>query len=122
MTVLASSPSMDDIGRLLQQRYEEAVEQVRLEALARAELHVTLQGPGDVADAGLLISESAQQELVSAALREQLQRLEAALERWSAGTLGTCESCGGQIPPGRLEIMPWATHCVPCQGTAGRNR
>jgi RNA polymerase-binding transcription factor DksA len=30
----------------------------------------------------------------------------------AAGTYGTCEVCGEPIPEGRLEALPWATHCV----------
>ncbi|GHJ43542.1 molecular chaperone DnaK suppressor DksA [Catellatospora sp. TT07R-123] len=122
MSVLVEEISMADLGRLLQERYEQAAENVRLEAQVRSELTAGQFGPGDVADAGSLASESAQQELVSAALQEQLDRLDAALRRWEDGTLGTCESCDSQIPAGRLEIMPWATHCVPCQRTqSGRH-
>ncbi|MBV1856478.1 TraR/DksA family transcriptional regulator [Catellatospora tritici] len=122
MTVVAENLSMDGIGRLLQQRYEQAVEHINLESQARSELNFMQQGPGDIADAGSLASESAQHELVSAALQEQLHRLETALERWHAGTLGACQTCGGQIPLGRLELMPWAVHCVPCQSRADRGR
>jgi RNA polymerase-binding transcription factor DksA len=30
----------------------------------------------------------------------------------AAGTYGICEVCGEPIPEGRLEALPWATHCV----------
>ncbi|MDI1460704.1 TraR/DksA C4-type zinc finger protein [Catellatospora sp. KI3] len=122
MTAMAEELTMDGLGRLLQQRYDEAAEHIRLESQVRSELNVAQQGPGDIADAGSLASESAQHDLVSAALHEQLHRLEAALVRWQAGTLGTCETCDGRIPVGRLEIMPWATQCVPCQSAADRGR
>lgn len=38
-----------------------------------------------------------------------------ALRRMSEGTYGTCERCGGEIPTARLEIIPSARSCVPCQ-------
>ena len=38
-----------------------------------------------------------------------------ALARIEAGTYGTCVSCGAQIPPERLEAMPWATLCIDCK-------
>jgi DnaK suppressor protein len=44
--------------------------------------------------------------------REQLER---ALERLSDGTYGTCEDCGTEIPPERLEFRPECTRCVSCQ-------
>ena len=28
---------------------------------------------------------------------------------------GTCESCGTEIAHERLDIVPWATHCLDCQ-------
>ncbi|MCB8942204.1 MAG: TraR/DksA C4-type zinc finger protein [Ardenticatenaceae bacterium] len=51
---------------------------------------------------------------------EQLAQIEAALERMEAGTYGRCESCGQQIPAGRLEILPYATLCVNCQSQQER--
>ncbi|WP_374536096.1 TraR/DksA family transcriptional regulator [Micromonospora aurantiaca (nom. illeg.)] len=33
----------------------------------------------------------------------------------SEGTYGVCERCGQDIPTARLEILPSARFCVPCQ-------
>jgi DnaK suppressor protein len=38
-----------------------------------------------------------------------------ALRRMSEGTYGRCEGCAGQIPVARLELLPSARFCVPCQ-------
>ncbi|GGR99482.1 hypothetical protein GCM10010169_50140 [Micromonospora fulviviridis] len=38
-----------------------------------------------------------------------------ALRRMSEGSYGVCESCGQDIPSARLEILPSARFCVPCQ-------
>ncbi|MET7751409.1 TraR/DksA C4-type zinc finger protein [Micromonospora sp. NPDC005367] len=38
-----------------------------------------------------------------------------ALKRMSEGSYGVCEGCGRDIPTARLEILPAARHCVPCQ-------
>jgi DnaK suppressor protein len=38
-----------------------------------------------------------------------------ALRRMSEGNYGSCEGCGGEIPVARLEVLPWARYCVPCQ-------
>ncbi|MER7443987.1 TraR/DksA family transcriptional regulator [Micromonospora avicenniae] len=38
-----------------------------------------------------------------------------ALKRMSEGSYGVCEACGHDIPTARLEILPAARHCVPCQ-------
>ncbi len=46
-----------------------------------------------------------------AALR---QEIEIALDRIRAGKFGTCAACGQAIPKARLNILPYARHCVPC--------
>jgi DnaK suppressor protein len=38
-----------------------------------------------------------------------------ALRRMADGSYGSCERCGGSIPPERLEILPHSRFCVPCQ-------
>ncbi|KAB1914082.1 TraR/DksA C4-type zinc finger protein [Micromonospora sp. AMSO31t] len=38
-----------------------------------------------------------------------------ALKRMSDGDYGVCEGCGQDIPTPRLEILPSARYCVPCQ-------
>src|SRR5437016_289552 len=40
-----------------------------------------------------------------------LSAIDAALARLEQGTYGTCETCGAQIAPARLEAIPWATKC-----------
>jgi RNA polymerase-binding transcription factor DksA len=50
-------------------------------------------------------------EMLDASLRQ----IDAALARLHAGRYGVCASCGGAIPVARLEALPFATHCVPCQ-------
>ena len=48
---------------------------------------------------------------------EELRKIEAALERMTADPeeFGLCLDCDEPIPVRRLELMPWATLCVPCQ-------
>jgi RNA polymerase-binding protein DksA len=41
--------------------------------------------------------------------------IEAALKRIEEGTYGICTNCRTQIPPERLEALPWATLCIGCQ-------
>ncbi len=40
-----------------------------------------------------------------------------ALRRMAAGSYGTCERCTAAIPLQRLEVLPHARFCVPCQRT-----
>ncbi|PZG13874.1 conjugal transfer protein TraR [Micromonospora craterilacus] len=53
-------------------------------------------------------------QLIEAA-RQGVADTAQALRRMSEGTYGVCEGCGGEIPTARLEILPWACFCVPCQ-------
>lgn len=44
-----------------------------------------------------------------------LNEIDAALKRIDDRTYGICEACGKAIPKGRLKILPYARHCIPCQ-------
>ena len=41
-----------------------------------------------------------------------LKDVERALAKVDEGTYGRCDVCGAEIPPERLEILPWAVLCV----------
>jgi DnaK suppressor protein len=45
---------------------------------------------------------------------DQLAEVDRALAKLDEGTYGTCDSCGAEIPGGRLEVHPWAIRCVAC--------
>jgi RNA polymerase-binding protein DksA len=47
--------------------------------------------------------------------RRKLNLIDAALERLNHGDFGECQECGRDIPLKRLNIIPWASHCVACQ-------
>ena len=47
--------------------------------------------------------------------RKQLLLVEEALTRIDRGEYGYCQQCGEDINPKRLEVQPWARHCLPCQ-------
>ncbi len=46
--------------------------------------------------------------------RAKLHRLQQALENIDKPSFGVCSGCGGQIPMGRIVVMPESTHCVKC--------
>jgi len=50
-----------------------------------------------------------------ATARQQLEEIEAALRRVDDGSYGLCRGCDEPIVPERLEILPAAAYCVPCQ-------
>jgi len=47
--------------------------------------------------------------------RQELEAIEAALQRLENGNYGLCENCGQPIEPRRLEIMPETPLCRNCQ-------
>ncbi|MBN2346958.1 MAG: TraR/DksA C4-type zinc finger protein [Candidatus Aminicenantes bacterium] len=48
-------------------------------------------------------------------MRSNLKEVEDALERIETKHYGTCLQCGQEISPKRLEVLPFARFCVPCQ-------
>lgn len=60
---------------------------------------------------------AAERSLLSSLARDadqQLAAIDTALARLDAGTYVTCETCGGEIAPERLEARPTATQCIRC--------
>jgi RNA polymerase-binding transcription factor DksA len=53
------------------------------------------------------------QALLATAQRTMVEVNEA-LTRWAKGSYGLCLRCENQIPVARLELRPWAPHCVEC--------
>ena len=51
-----------------------------------------------------------------------LRQVEAALHRMADGHYGLCLNCGQEIKPRRLEAIPWAAFCVPCQEAIDREK
>lgn len=51
----------------------------------------------------------------------QLRMVEEALDRMESGDFGICMACEQPIPAKRLQALPWARYCVPCQEEIGRS-
>ncbi len=66
------------------------------------------------ADSSQVTAERGEAETLAGQLREQLNEVEAAIDRLGDGTYGLCERCGQPIPPARLEAMPTARLCIAC--------
>ena len=47
--------------------------------------------------------------------RRALSEIAHALRRMAQGTYGVCERCETAIPAERLEVLPHARFCAPCQ-------
>lgn len=52
----------------------------------------------------------------------ELGEIDAALERYQAGTYGNCTDCGIGIPPARLSAYPTAKRCIGCQSLSEHHR
>ena len=46
--------------------------------------------------------------------QQELAMIKVALKRIDAGEYFHCISCGNQIPPARLELLPFSSFCVKC--------
>jgi RNA polymerase-binding protein DksA len=55
------------------------------------------------------------QNALNERMEETLEQVKAALARIDEGKYGKCTQCGKQISPERLEILPYAEHCIDCQ-------
>lgn len=47
-----------------------------------------------------------------------LRQINSALKRLEEGSFGICLECEEEIPARRLQVLPWAAHCVSCQEKA----
>src|SRR5207245_4459338 len=100
------------LDKLLARR-EGLVGQVQeAEAYSRQRDAEATQDPADMAANAytkeLLVSMSAND-------RHLLKLIDEALERIEAGGYGKCVRCGNPLPDKRLDGVPWARHCLPCQ-------
>ena len=48
-------------------------------------------------------------------LHDLLVDVDVALEKLDSGTYGTCEDCGKEIAPARMEFRPTSRYCVDCK-------
>lgn len=73
----------------------------------------TRRDSADVTEEGARQVALALTEAATAVLAE----IEATLEHLEGGRYGRCGRCGVDIPPQRLQAMPMARFCMPCQVT-----
>lgn len=119
---------MDKRARLLARRIERQRQslraQLRLLTVSRASVSDVLNGreraggdPEDAPEHGqqTLLKEQAMRAYER--LTSQVKTLDRAWESLQRGTYGICQQCEQQIPRRRLEAMPGALFCVPCQAT-----
>jgi acetoin utilization protein AcuB len=117
------SPSPSPAPRSLADTLREERDRIsaQLEAYERIEQSITeseRDTPLDSAELGADRTDADLTETLSDLAFSRLRAIEHALERAERGELGRCESCGGEIPEGRLRALPSATLCVRCARVA----
>ena len=120
MTIAAEPSRYKALREQLEERHRAAVEQLDVQIADAMRVRSDATEPGDAADLGTQMAETARMELVTAAMRQQVARLQDALDRHETGGYGQCERCGKDIPAERLQAMPWAAYCVPCRQQTDR--
>lgn len=114
----------EDPRRLLEQLRADAEERVRTTAARLDELTHDREGSNDDdehdPEGVTLSSEWSRLTGLAEAAASELHQVEDALARLDAGTYGICANCGRPIPVGRLEVRPFAMHCVACAEKLGR--
>jgi len=104
---------LDAVRRELEARRAEATG--RVAELAKAPELGEAQGFGKRIGDGTTEAITRLTEIgVGRSLEQGLARTERALAKLDEGTYGICDSCGAEIPPRRLEVMPDSTLCVQC--------
>ena len=68
-----------------------------------------------MADDATEVFEQAKSLALRQRLEQSIQEVDLALRRLAEGTYGFCESCGENIDPARLNVIPTARLCMPCQ-------
>lgn len=92
----------------------------QLEELGAAEsgdLRSDLDFGDSFADAGSVTAERTEVLGLVDSLKSQLDDIDAALAQIDTGRYGTCNRCGSEIPPERLEARPASILCVSCKSS-----
>jgi DnaK suppressor protein len=75
-----------------------------------------------IADDGSNVAEAERIVTVSEDLHQILAQVNAALERMTEGTYGTCLRCGQPIGAERLKAFPYVAYCIECQSLVERDQ
>ena len=54
-------------------------------------------------------------------IRQEMAKVEHALDKIKKGTYGLCDNCGQAIDPERLEVLPQASLCMKCKALLAKN-
>ena len=111
-----------DVARAEKALREERAQLVhQLDELGAAEsgdLRADLDFGGSFADAAAVTAERTEILGLVDSLKNQLDAVDKALAHIEAGTYGTCDECGKEIGPDRIEFRPASVLCVDCKSKA----
>jgi len=112
--------SNDELELLLRDRLDEI--QARIAELAKAPEPGAGIGFGKRIGDGTSEAISRRNDIgVGNSLLVTEEKLRRALAKLDEGSYGHCDSCGGPIAPGRLQVAPESTLCIDC-AHKGRSR
>ena len=74
--------------------------------------------PADFAEQATELENKEVMEALDDDARRELRKIDRALKRMADGDYGECMSCGNDISPKRLQVLPWATLCIECASLA----
>jgi len=119
-----------ELGRRLEQRAAQLEDEIRTlndeagDASAQAALSTTgaPNDPADEADRGEQAIRTAVRHAEKERDQQELRQIADARERMRAGDYGQCIDCGVDIAFERLQALPSAERCMPCQERHERER
>ena len=110
---IMTSAELQRIQKRLQRERDHLL--VTLQRLAAETRDCDPEDPQDVGD--FCLNSISKENLFQqrSQVQGRLRMIESALSRIDEGSFGTCQSCAGEIPDRRLEVLPWASNCIRCQ-------
>ena len=99
------------------EKLRDRLEQKKSELSARLERITANLRRGFEADSKEMAKQLEDSEVVDALgneAREEIAKINAALQRMDSGDYGLCIECGDAISFGRLEAYPYADECIDC--------
>lgn len=107
----------EKLRRLLIQRREEILNEA-MDEVKKFQSEENKQIVETVLDDGDLSVVNLSEDIILKQLnshRENLLKIDTALQKLKEGSYGICEDCGDEISEKRLEVMPFAIYCRDCQ-------
>lgn len=110
---------MADYAEIRQKLLERRQElQQRIADIKTDVTHANEPMPSDFAEQAVERENEEVLDALGEASEVELRAISKALARIESGDYGVCEGCGTDIPPKRLEVLPFSDQCVQCAESA----